>query len=90
MITEVGIENREALPSLDPNYKHDLLKELEPEILERIKNGFKLYNGSVSISQFIVIMIDVLFQQTNWRKFTKEVLTFVELFLLIDLNKYHA
>lgn len=39
------------------------------------------------MSQFIAIMIDVLFQQSNWKKYTKEILTFVELFLLIDLNK---
>lgn len=38
--------------------------------------------------QFVVIMVDVLFQQTNWKKYSKEILTFVELFLLIDLNKY--
>ena len=39
------------------------------------------------MGQFIVIMIDVLFQQTTWNKDTREILTFVELFLLIDLNK---
>lgn len=40
------------------------------------------------MSQFVVIMVDVLFQQTNWKKYSKEILTFVELFLLIDLNQY--
>jgi hypothetical protein len=88
MLTEIGIEEREGVPILDPMLKHDLLKELEPEILERIKRGFDLYKGSVTIAQFIVIMVDVLFQQTNWKKYPKEILTFVELFLLIDLNKY--
>jgi hypothetical protein len=56
---------------LDSNLKHELLKELEPEILAKIKKGFDLYKGSVNINQFIVIMIDVLFQQTNWKKYTR-------------------
>ena len=33
MITEVGIEEKNKAPALDPNLKHELLKELEPEIL---------------------------------------------------------
>ena len=41
----------------------------------------------MNINQFIVIMIDVLFQQTHWKKYTREILTFIELFLLIDLNQ---
>lgn len=32
-------------------------------------------------------MIDVLFQQTHWKKYAREILTFIELFLLIDLNQ---
>lgn len=87
MLTEIGLEEKEAPPLLDPNLKHEMLKELEPEILSRIKKGFDLYKGSVTMNQFIVIMIDVLFQQTNWQRYTREILTFVELFLLIDLNK---
>lgn len=39
------------------------------------------------MNQFIVIMIDVLFQQTQWKKYAREILTFIELFLLIDLNQ---
>ena len=31
------------MPLLDPMLKHELLKELEPEILVRIKKGFDLY-----------------------------------------------
>jgi hypothetical protein len=33
-------------------------------------------------------MVDVLFQQTNWKKYAREILTFIELFLLIDLKQY--
>jgi hypothetical protein len=64
------------------------MKELEPEILERIKKGFDLYKGTVTINQFVIIMVDVLYQQTQWQKYVKEVLTFIELFLLIDLGQY--
>lgn len=88
MLTEIGIEEKEGPPVLDVNLKHELLKELEPEILAKIKKGFDLYKGSVNMGQFIVIMIDVLFQQSNWKKYSREILTFVELFLLIDLSQY--
>lgn len=87
MLTEIAAEEREATPALDVNLKHELLKELEPEILARIKKGFELYKGAVNVSQFIVIMIDVLFQQSHWKKYAREILTFIELFLLIDLNQ---
>ena len=71
MLTEVSINSKETTPLLDPMLKHELLKELEPEILVRIKKGFDLYKGSVTINQFVVIMVDVLFQQNNWRKYTR-------------------
>lgn len=71
MITEIAVTEKDTVPLLDPSLKHELLKELEPEVLTRIKKGFDLYKGVVTMNQFIVILIDVLFQQTNWRKYTR-------------------
>lgn len=71
MITEIAVAEKDTVPLLDPSLKHELLKELEPEVLTRIKKGFDLYKGVVTMNQFIVILIDVLFQQTNWRKYTR-------------------
>lgn len=71
MLTEIGLEQSEGVPVLDRALKHELLKELEPEVLARIKKGFDLFKGTVNISQFIVIMIDVLFQHSNWRKYSR-------------------
>ena len=33
-------------------------------------------------------MLDVLFKLQNWKKYTQPIITFIEIFLLIDINQY--
>ena len=50
MLTEIGLEHNEGVPVLDRALKHQLLKQLEPEVLARIKKGFDLFKGTVDMS----------------------------------------
>ena len=46
MVTEVGL-GEDSSPSLNQSLKHELLKELEPDVLAKIKKGFDLYKGQL-------------------------------------------
>lgn len=52
-----------------------------------MKSGFDLYKGTVNLQQFIIIMLQSLYNKTELKKRRVEILTFIEMFLLIDLKK---
>lgn len=42
----------------------------------------------VSVSQFVVILMDILHKNKNWSNLGEEVLTLIELFSYINYQKY--
>jgi hypothetical protein len=46
MLTEIGLaEKSKFKPQLDPELKNELMTDLSPEDLGKIKKGFDLYKG---------------------------------------------
>ena len=64
------------------------MKDLSPDDLSKIKRGFDLYRGVVDLKQFIIIILYALYPQVILEKRKAQILTFIEIFILIDLKKY--
>ena len=84
MITEIETQDKIAI---DRTLKDELTKDLSPDDLSKIKKGFDLYKGVVNLQQFIIIMLQALYNKSDLPKRKLEILTFIEMFLLIDLKK---
>ncbi len=65
MITEV--DNLDKV-TIDRTLKDELTKDLSPNDLSKIKKGFDLYKGVVNLQQFIIIMIQALYNKTDLPK----------------------
>lgn len=83
MITEV--QTTQAL-QVDRALKDELTKDLSPEDLSKIRRGFDIYRGQVELKQFVSIMLHSLYPSPSLVNHRREVLTFIEMFLLIDLK----
>lgn len=65
MITEVDSLDK---VTIDRTLKDELTKDLSPNDLSKIKKGFDLYKGVVNLQQFIIIMIQALYNKTDLPK----------------------
>lgn len=65
MITE--IDTKEKL-EIDRDLKNELMKDLSPDDLSKIKRGFDLYRGVVDLKQFIIVILYALYPQITLNK----------------------
>ena len=65
MITEIDLKEK---LEIDRSLKNDLMKDLSPDDLSKIKKGFDLYRGCVDLKQFIIIMLYALYPQVSISK----------------------
>ena len=62
MITEI---ESEVKITIDRTLKDELSKDLSPDDLSKIKKGFDLYKGVVNLQQFIIIMLQSLYNKAE-------------------------
>ncbi len=62
MITEI---ESEVKITIDRTLKDELTKDLSPDDLSKIKKGFDLYKGVVNLQQFIIIMLQSLYNKAE-------------------------
>ena len=65
MITEIDVNEK---VEIDRELKNDLMKDLSPDDLSKIKKGFDLYRGNVDLKQFVIIMLYSLYPHININK----------------------
>jgi hypothetical protein len=65
MITEIETQDK---ITIDRTLKDELTKDLSPDDLSKIKKGFDLYKGVVNLQQFIIIMLQSLYNKTEFHK----------------------
>lgn len=65
MITEIESQDK---VTIDRTLKDELTKDLSPDDLSKIKKGFDLYKGVVNLQQFIIIMLQALYNKSELAK----------------------
>ena len=70
------------------NFMYELIRQFTPSDFITIRKGFELYDkGTVNVSQFVGIMMDILHKSQDWARLGQVVITLIELFSYIDYQK---